>query len=846
MQERSSVSQLAIRGKTANLIGSCALLIMLSLAVFFSGCIDAPGDGVKVITVGAANFQGHVADFSGSGPLRDGRVKPDVLAPGEDVVSTVPLGLGDVNYIGTFYAKGSGTSLSTPVAAGLAALLLQKDPTATPAGIKATLIRGALPLNNSLGESYEPFYQGAGLVDANQSGRFLSPDVCAVLPDKWVVGRWVFSEGSTYPGIDVGADRDQKKIYAMAPGNDEWTTRFLFATNCQRKNLSFRTSGDVAGWIEGLSLPACMAANSQVVFGATIVVPNETASGIYSGSIEILEGTRAIISVPVIVQVPERLEVQKGSVLANGTIKKGQWCYYYLDVPVGTRNLTANLDWAGSSNLDLLLLDPSGNSYVEEKSRSKVSEEISLEDPISGRYIVSVHARSIASAQNYTLRVEESVIDVRPSSLDFGSLEPGQSKTLELKLMNGGLVLDDLTFAARMESKITNILHGEVSRDDTWEKSIVVGANISRLTLGIVWKGKDIDLDLDAYDPSGDSAGWSYGADGSSEVLEIHRPSSGLWKLSVYGDEVPRDVSQPFDIYVTAYGQDDKPTVKVSGPSQVASGAVGSIAVTVKSPSQAEGQEKRGYIELNSSNYSISVPVSYTVVGASIEGIAGTSFNDSDGDGYIDILTVGVKVASGVPGFYEVRGPLYDCSGRMIRWVSNSSIIDGRGVINLDVDGREIWLKGGCGPLRFGGLLLYNAQGDLVGKYNASESIEKEPKEFQAPDAYFNGSFENLSQTRHGAVSMVVVGVGIHAMKAGKYLISASLQSESGIEVASFDRTVDLSNGNNSVVMEFNARKFGIDDGVRLFLRDLVITREDETIDEMKEAWSSGEMDFGG
>jgi subtilisin family serine protease len=819
---------------------------MLSLIVLFSGCIDAPGDGVKVITVGAANFQGQVSDFSGSGPLRDGRVKPDILAPGEDVVSTVPLGLGEVNYVGTFYAKESGTSLSTPVAAGVAALLLQKDPTTTPAGIKAALIRGAMKLNNSLGESYEPFYQGAGLVDANQSSHFLSPDVCAVLPDKWVVGRWVFSEDSAYPGIDVGADRDQKKIYAMAPGNDEWTTRFLFMTNCQRSNLSFQTSGDVAGWIEGLSLPGSMAANSQAIFGATIVVPNETAAGIYSGSIEILEGAHKIISVPVIVQVPQCLDVQKGSALANGEIKKGQWCYYCLDVPAGTRNLTAQLNWSGSSNLDLLLLDPSGNSYVDEKPKSKKSEEVSLVDPISGRYIVAIHARSITSIQNYSLRVEESVISVRPSSLDFGSLEPDQSKTLELKLMNGGLMLNDLTFTAKMESKITDILHGEVARDDTWEKSIVVDDNISRLALSIVWKGKDVDLDLDAYDPSDDLAGWSYGADGSSEVLEINRPFSGLWKLSVYGDEVPRDTSQPFDVYVTTYGQDDKPSVNVSGPSQVASGTVGSIAVTVTSPSQAEGQEKRGYIELNSSNYSISVPVSYTVVGASIKGIAGVSFNDSDRDGHIDILTVGVRVASGVPGLYEVRGPLYDCSGRMIRWVSNSSIVAGEGVINLDVDGREIWLKSGCGPLRFGSLLLYNAQGDLVGKYNANELIEKEPREFQAPDAYFNGSFENLSETRRGAVSMIAVGVGIHAMKEGKYLVSASLQSESGIEVASFDRTVHLSSGNNSVVVEFNARKFGIDDGVKLFLRDLVITREDETIDEMKEAWSSGEMDFGG
>jgi hypothetical protein len=56
---------------------------------------------------------------------------------------------------------------------------------------------------------------------------------------------------------------------------------------------------------------------------------------------------------------------------------------------------------------------------------------------------------------------------------------------------------------------------------------------------------------------------------------------------------------------------------------------------------------------------------------------------------------------------------------------------------------------------------------------------------------------------------MVAVGVGVHAMKSGRYLISASLQRESGLEVGLFDRTVDLEEGNHSVVVEFNARNFG-------------------------------------
>jgi hypothetical protein len=828
--------------------GLICLLVLLAAAiivVLLSGCIDAPGDGVKVITVGATDFYSRVASFSGSGPLRDGRIKPDVVAPGKNVISCAPMGYSGLEYVNSFYAKESGTSLSTPVVAGVAALLLQENPDATPAGIKAALVGGARKLNNSLGESYEPFYQGAGLVDAGRSFDIMGPDICAVIPDEWIVGRWAFAEDSSYPGVDVGADRDQKKIYAMAPGDDEWTTKFLFASNRQRENIGFQVSGDVAGWITVMSLPPVIHANEQVIFGASIAVPNDTLSGVYNGSIDILEGELKIASVSLSVEVPKRLDVHLGSHVVSGIMKKNQWDYYYLETPSETRNLTALLSWPGSSNLDVILLDPSGKSYSDDKSRR--SEVVTLIDPISGRYIIAVHARSITSLENYTLKLEESVIDVKPSSLNFGPLLPGESETRTLKLSNGGLPLDDLTLAARMENKVTASYHGEVARDERWEKIVSVDSNVSRMSLNLIWKGKEIDLDLDVYEPSGDSAGWSYAGKGNSEVLEVNNPSPGKWKFSVFGDKVPRESVQPFDLYVTSYSEDPKPSVKIEGPSHVASGTVGSISVTAKAPSSSEGLEKRGYIELISNNYSIKVPLVYTVVGASIKGIAGTRFNDSDGDGKIDMLTVGVNVAAGVPGIYEVRGAVNDCEGRMIRWVSNSSRIDRSGVIDLDVDGPDIWLKAGCGPLSIGDLLLYNAQGDMVGRFNASESIEKQPLDFQAPAAYFNGTFQNLSETRRGAITMVAVGVGVHAVKSGRYLISASLQSESGYEVGLFDRTVDLVEGNQTVVVEFNARNFDrLDDGTRLFLRDLTITEEDETIDEITEAWSSGEMNFGG
>ena len=84
-----------------------------------------------------------MASFSGSGPTRDDRIKPDVVAPGVDIISTVPAGLKRPEYVDVYYARESGTSLSTPVAAGLSALLLQADGNLTPAGVKAAMTRGA-------------------------------------------------------------------------------------------------------------------------------------------------------------------------------------------------------------------------------------------------------------------------------------------------------------------------------------------------------------------------------------------------------------------------------------------------------------------------------------------------------------------------------------------------------------------------------------------------------------------------------------------------------------------------------------------------------------------------------
>jgi subtilisin family serine protease len=124
-----------------------------------TGTMLAPADADSIVSVGAVNSDGILAGFSSTGPTSDGRVKPEVVAQG--VSDYVMYGEQGCIY-------GSGTSFSTPLTAGVAALILSAHPTSTPMQVRDRLISTARALyDTSAGMVTHPnnFY-GWGMVDA--------------------------------------------------------------------------------------------------------------------------------------------------------------------------------------------------------------------------------------------------------------------------------------------------------------------------------------------------------------------------------------------------------------------------------------------------------------------------------------------------------------------------------------------------------------------------------------------------------------------------------------------------------------------------------------------------------
>jgi len=119
----------------------------------------------NVVTVGAlitGGVEPAIVGFSSRGPAKDGRLKPDIVARGYQVLSSIPTNA---------YGRSNGTSMAAPAVTGIAALLTEQwrktfaGASPKPAQLKALLLAGAEDLGNP-GPDYT---FGFGLVNAKSS-----------------------------------------------------------------------------------------------------------------------------------------------------------------------------------------------------------------------------------------------------------------------------------------------------------------------------------------------------------------------------------------------------------------------------------------------------------------------------------------------------------------------------------------------------------------------------------------------------------------------------------------------------------------------------------------------------
>jgi len=421
------------------------------LLTYVQGTPDAPvtlhGDNIT----GVETPTPVVAGFSSRGPmLADGSdiLKPDISAPGVAILAATHNAAGEDP---TFGFK-SGTSMSSPHIAGLAALYLGERPKATPAEIKSAMMTTAYDTVNDDGSANtDPFAQGAGHVDPT---RFFEPGlVYDNGPTEWLeylIGKGLYADDELLP-VD-GSDLNLASIAIGSLSGPQTVTRTVRATTAGTYTAAATVAGvDAVVSPSSLTLAAGETGTFTVSFTKTTAAPEQWATGfltwtgpttvrspiaIYpvtadapatvsgegitgSTSVEVTPGITGELPLNLSGLAPAALQTEE--VFGNGVEVPGHsgnetsgdedgYSYYIVDVPQGSTLARFDLDSSddAASDLDLFVyrvVSPTNLGYYEkwQSASGSADESVVLDDPKAGTYLVEAHVYSFTNPFTWDL-----------------------------------------------------------------------------------------------------------------------------------------------------------------------------------------------------------------------------------------------------------------------------------------------------------------------------------------------------------------------------------------------------------------------------------------------------------
>ncbi|UJG43140.1 MAG: S8 family serine peptidase [Candidatus Heimdallarchaeum endolithica] len=359
-----------------------------------SGTISSPGMASRAITVGASDVFNGTTYWSSRGPSTNGLIDPDVLAPGANILSTIP---------NDMYEVYSGTSMAAPAVAGVAALLKSVFPSVNIDIIRSAIISTATDMGRSV------FEQGAGLVNALEAYNYLSNPQVFVFPS--------FTETSPLRLSPNEVLTYQMDIFVDQPYN----------------SLTLEPSVEILPYV-GVSLIDSPYSSGWIRAAVTVTMPDYSLVG----SLSVKNGSTTLYNVELTLEPEEEENDANSSSDAGETITgaislelgvsyKGEIVsgdsqdFYKFPVIKGKiyRLILSNLE----NDLDLLLTDENGTLIAFSINYNNDQEQIDFIALSSGDYFARVVAYDFGS---YTIQISgtdlltPSIISLTGNFDDYG------------------------------------------------------------------------------------------------------------------------------------------------------------------------------------------------------------------------------------------------------------------------------------------------------------------------------------------------------------------------------------------------------------------------------------------
>ena len=391
---------------------------------------------INQATITYATPAPFTASFSSRGPLNAGNgdlLKPDVIAPGQDILAAV----APPGNAGRDFNLYSGTSMSSPHVAGLAALLMDRHPDWSPMMIKSALMTTASDVLD--GPNTNPlviFRQGAGHVRPNSAA-----DPGLVFDSRWndwlgfLCGTQLPTSVCTGAGIPVldPSDFNVASVAIGALAGSQTVTRTVTNVGWRTETYSFAFSGSGLGvavspanftlgprasqeleiTITNLSAPLNAYAGGQLTWtgsmGHVVRIPVVVKPVALAAPAQV-NGTGDPISYPVTFGYSGAFTATPRGLLPattfTGSINTGDFPCYDVAVPAGTTYARFSLfdaTTSPASDLDLYVFRDSTGARVGSSGGGTSEEEVNLLDPPADTYWACVDGYATANPSTFTL-----------------------------------------------------------------------------------------------------------------------------------------------------------------------------------------------------------------------------------------------------------------------------------------------------------------------------------------------------------------------------------------------------------------------------------------------------------